>query len=72
MTTTFWQRTLKIFRDTPVRVEYRCGALGRRIEVIGEIEAVSETSCTLTKPDGSLLVVPFYDLLVVEPAVDKL
>jgi hypothetical protein len=63
----FWQRTLKIFGATPVRVEYRVGALGQRTEVVGEIEAVSETSCTLKTTDGSLLVLSFQDILVCEP-----
>lgn len=68
----FWSRTLKIFGAAPVRMEYRGGALGTHVEVVGEIEAVGETSCTVKKPDGTLLVLPFQDILACEPAVGKL
>jgi hypothetical protein len=68
----FWQRTLKIFRAAPVRIVYRGGALGARTEVIGEIEGIGDTSFTLRKADGATLLIPFQDLLVVDPVVTKL
>jgi hypothetical protein len=68
----FWTRTLKIFESAPVRVEYRGGALGKRVEIIAEIESIGDASCSLKKADGTLLILPFKDILVVEPAVGRL
>jgi hypothetical protein len=63
----FWSRTLKIFRSAPVRIQVRGGRV-----VVGDIESVGETSCTLKKADGTQVLVNFDEILVCEPAVDKL
>ena len=69
---TFWNRTLKIFRAAPVRIEYRSGTLGTRVEIVAEIESVGDTSCSVKKADGTLLILPFVDILVVELAAGRL
>lgn len=63
----FWQRTLEIFKGTPVKLQLRDGT-----EVIGEIVIVNDNSCTFKKPDGTTTIYGFGDLRACEPAVGRL
>lgn len=63
----FWQRTLTIFKETAVKLELNHGR-----HLIGELESIGETSCTVIKADGSLVVVDYSEIMSLEPAVSKL
>jgi hypothetical protein len=64
---TFWQRTISIFKTKSVRFELSQGR-----HVIGELESIGETSCTVIKADGSLVIVDYSEIMSLEPAVSKL
>lgn len=63
---TFWNRTLKIFRAAPVRIQLR-----GKGELVGDIDGIGVASCTIKKADGTLVVVEFDEILVCEPAAGK-
>lgn len=63
----FWKRTLAIFKAEPVRLELRSG-----LHVIGDIDSIADTSCTIKKYDGSTIIVQFDEIISVQPGVPKL
>ena len=68
MSSSFWKRTVAIFRDRgSVLMELADGK-----HVVGEVETIGDNSCSVRLANGATVLVEFKDLKSLEPSVPKL